>query len=350
MPKRIYLPHLLAVAIMIATPAVAADQPVWPLLPAALPTKAAPLPEVDYFAPRPVPAWQLEFAARYWYGNANTGKSLYDVPSSSDALVSRLTYSGMDVNAGELFGRVAFTSGWFIKGYVGAGALWGGSLKDEDFPPFIVPYSSTNSDQRDGSIAYASADLGYNVIRGGDFRVGAFAGYHYFREIVNAFGCTQTTSNPDICQPPVPTLIEVITQNNNWQSLRIGLDGSLRLAERFTLNADAAWLPLVWLNGTDAHWLRIGTGVGDFTGPIPEDGRGQGFQLEALLSYQVTQYASVGIGARYWHMQTNGDTHFENHIVGETAFPQPVDWKTDIYGVFIQASLKLGPYPLGRLN
>jgi len=27
--------------------------------------------------------------------------------------------------------------------------------------------------------------------------------------------------------------------------------------------------------------------------------------------------------------------------------PQPVDWKTDIYGVFVQASLKFGPYPVG---
>jgi hypothetical protein len=331
---------------MIATPAVAADQPALPWPPPLLAAPAGAVPEIEYFTPKPVPAWQAEFAARYWYASAKTGKSLYDLPALSDAMVSRLTYSGMNSNAGELFGRVVFTNGLFVKGYAGGASLSGGHLQDEDFPPAVTPYSSTTSSQSGGYLTYASADLGYNVLRGGDYRVGAFAGYHYFNETVNAFGCAQTAGNLDICQPSVPQSIEVISQNNIWQSVRLGLDGSVLLGDRFTLSAEAAWLPYVWLNGADTHWLRIGTAVGDFTGPIPEDGRGQGYQLEALLSYQVTQYVSVGVGGRYWYMAATGNSHFEGHIVGEEAFPQPVDWKTDIYGVFVQASLKFGPYPI----
>jgi hypothetical protein len=148
----------------------------------------------------------------------------------------------------------------------------------------------------------------------------------------------------------VPNSIEVISQNNHWQSLRVGVDGSLLIGERFKLSGEAVWLPYVFLDGTDSHWLRIGTAVGDFAGPIPENGTGQGYQFEALLSYQVTQHASVGIGGRYWHMQTNGNSNFQGNVVGETAFPQPVAWKTDIYGVFVQGSIKIGPYPIGFLN
>src|SRR5438128_105200 len=49
----------------------------------------------------------------------------------------------------------------------------------------------------------------------------------------------------------------------------------------------------------------------------------------------------------FWHMQTTeGLTHFENHIVGVTAIPQPVDWKVDNFGMFLQLSLKFGPYPV----
>ncbi len=315
-----------------------------------MPTKAAPIPQVDYFTPQPMPAFEVEFAARYWYGSASTGKSLYDIPSLSSAMVSRLTYSGMNPNSGELAGRVAFTNGWFLKGYVGAGGLLGGHLQDEDFPPGISTYSSTTSNQSAGWLNYVSADLGYNVVRGGDFRVGAFAGYHYFNESVNAFGCTQTAGNPEVCEPAVPNSIEVISQENHWQSVRVGVDGSLLIGQRFTLSGEAVWLPYVSLSGADSHWLRIGTVVGDFAGPIPENGTGQGYQFEALLSYQVTEYGSIGIGGRYWHMQTNGNTNFQGNVVGETAFPQPVAWKTDIYGVFIQGSLKFGPYPLGGLN
>jgi outer membrane protease len=353
---RFHLPRwVVALAWLFATPAYAADWPALPPLwpsssPSPLVTKAPPIPDVDYFVPRPVPSWQIEFAARYWFGNANTSKSLYNIPSVSSAMVSRLTYSDMMTNAGELYSRAAFTNGFFIKGYIGGGAMSFGNLKDEDFPPAITAYSSTTSDQKNGYLSYASGDVGYDVIRGGDFRIGALAGYHYFDQQMNAYGCTQTATNPAVCQPAIPTSIEVISQNNRWQSVRVGLDGSLVFAERFKLNAEAAYLPFVFLNGTDTHWLRIGTAVGDFAGPIPENGKGQGYQFEVSLSYQVTEYASVGIGGRYWHMQANGNSNFQGNVVGETAFPQPVDWKTDILGVFVQAGLKFGPYPVGILN
>jgi hypothetical protein len=80
---------------------------------------------------------------------------------------------------------------------------------------------------------------------------------------------------------------------------------------------------------------------------VPEDGKGWGYQLEGFVSYRVTEAWSVGIGGRYWHMQTTeGLTHFENHIVGVTTIPQPVDWKVDNFGMFLQLSLKFGPYPV----
>ncbi len=335
---------------LFATPVFAADQPVLSPLQSLLPltTKAAPVPDVEYFVPQPVSAWQADFAARYWFGEGKTGKSLYGVPSISDAMVSRLTYSGLIMNSGELYGRIASTNGWFLKGYVGLGAISNGSLQDEDFPTLtFAPYSSTTSEQYNGYLTYATLDVGHDLVRGGDFNLGAFAGYFIFKENVNAFGCTQNATNPDVCQPAVPTGVEVISQTNIWQSPRVGVDGSIMFGGRFKLSADAAWLPYVTLSGADSHWLRIGSAVGDFTGSIPDDGTGQGYQLEALLSYNVTQNASVGVGARYWHMQTNGYSHFENHVVGEDAVAQPVDWKTDIYGVFVQGSLKFGPYPIG---
>ena len=36
-------------------------------------------------------------------------------------------------------------------------------------------------------------------------------------------------------------------------------------------------------------------------------------------------------------MQTSGSTHFEDHVVGYTASPQRVDWKTDYYGLTAHA-------------
>ncbi len=293
------------------------------------------------------PAIFGEFGLRYVYSSNRTSKNLYDIPGSP--MVSRLTYSGMSGNAGEGFGRIDHTSGFYLKGYLGAGVLAGGKLQDEDFPPLTAPYSSTISQQSDGYLAYGAIDFGFNVIRQKGLRVGAFAGYHYLSESVTAYGCTQNGSNSGICGNPIPDTIKVITQSNHWNSLRVGLDARIALGDRFSLNLDAAWLPYVKLNGTDNHWLRIGTYPGAFTSGIPEDGHGTGYQLEAAISYALNPNVSFAVGGRYWRMDSKGLTHFEDHVVGYTAYPQPVDWKVENIGVFVQGSFKFGPYPTGRI-
>ena len=91
-----------------------------------------------------------------------------------------------------------------------------------------------------------------------------------------------------------------------------------KIDERLKITGDAAWLiPFSSLTASDAHLLRIGT---DFNGPTPIDGHGYGVQLEAILSYNVTDAFSVGLGARYWRIQTqNADatSHFRiRHSTG----------------------------------
>jgi hypothetical protein len=297
---------------------------------------------------KPAPsAFDGEFGVRYWFSWAKTDKDLYDIPGTG--MVSRLTYDGMHGHAGEGFGRVDHTSGFYTKGYIGGGMLYKGTLNDEDFPPAAVPYSSTLSDLKDGGLGYLSADIGFNLWRDPAFRVGAFAGYHVLNQRVNAYGCTQIATNPTICGGGIPADIKGITQDNTWHSLRVGVDFDIKLGDRFRLRGDAAYLPYVKLYGTDWHHLRIGTTPGDFVGGIPEDGTGRGYQLEAAISYAVNENIDVAVGARYWHMATSGNTHFEGNVVGATASPQPVDWKTDILGVFVQGSFKFGPYPTGSL-
>ncbi len=286
-----------------------------------------------------------EVGVRFWYGRGQTGKSLYDTTGAF--LVSRLSYDNMSIYSAEAFGRFELDTGWFAKGLVGGGAFRGGSLKDEDFPPGISPYSATLSTINNSAPFYATVDFGYNVIRGGDFRVGVFVGYNNLYETTGATGCTQIATNPDICGIfPVPGTFKVITQDNDWNSLRLGLNGVADVTDRLKLELDAAYLPLVSLRGTDTHWLRISNQPGDFSGPIPEDGSGWGYQLEGVLSYRVTDSISVGIGGRYWHMQTSGFSHFEGHVNSFQAFPQPVNWHTDNYGLFLQTGLAFGPNPI----
>ncbi len=281
------------------------------------------------------PAPQSQFfttvGVRYWYGFDKTSKDLYGL--TRDTLNSRLTYDNMNTHSLEGFIRVDHSSGLFMKGYAGFGLLTGGHLTDEDFPPGISPYSSTNSTLQNQSVGYITADFGGAIWRASNWRVDGFVGYHYFHQRMKAFGCTQTASNPSVCAGGIPDNVAVIVEDDIWQAVRVGLNADLPIADRWRIDLEGAYLPYVWMSGTDNHLLRP-----DLPFPIRQDGHGWGYQLEAILSYQIDDAWSVGLGGRYWHMQTQGEAHFEDF----GGSPQPLDFKLDIYGVFLQGSYRFG--------
>ena len=292
----------------------------------------------------PVSAWSLEVGARYWYSTGETGFDLYD--GTGNVLVSRLTYEDLSTHSGELFFRGDHSSGFFVKGYVGGGNVNSGNLIDEDFPPVVDPYSSTISDQDDGSLGYVSLDVGYTFYDSTNasfslkdepadsmgLKLGAFIGYHYLNEELHAYGCTQQATNPDICGGGgVPSDILVISQDTDWSSLRLGLTADVHLTERLKLSADAAYV-YANLDGEDTHHLRA-----DLPFPLPQEGDGHGVQLEAVLGYQLTDAFNLGIGARYWYMEVDdGTLSFEPNGGGV----QSIDFETERYGVFVQGSYK----------
>lgn len=295
--------------------------------------KAEPLfPE--WYGKGPVSPLEFEVGTRYWYSSGKSQKTLYD--QSGGILLSRLTWTGETGNSAE--GYFNFKdAGVFVKGYFGVGILGGGNLQDEDFPAFgFSPYSSTNSNAKDGHLSYASADLGYYLLDTARVKLGPFVGYHFYGEKMNAFGCTQTATNPAVCAGGIPTSVRVITEKDNWYSLRTGVAGEWTIVPNLKLSGDAAYLPYVKMSGSDTHWLRLGI---DFSGPIPETAHGTGMQFEGVLSYYFNDYLSLGVGGRYWRMDApHGMAHFDEVTLGGTA--QAIKFETNRYGAFVQLGLK----------
>src|SRR5215216_1377720 len=302
-----------------------------------------PVAQPPYPPTRDVAAlpFAIEFGARYWMSFGRLAKSLFDIPDFSPAMVSRLTYDGLTAHSVEAYARADHPTGLLLKGYVGLTGLKKGSLNDEDFSPFIDPYSSTMSEQRGGHLHYATVDVGYTFWNTPQMGFAGFVGYNYLGEKANAYGCTQIATNPFECVPTITGAVLGITEDAQFHSLRLGVAGELRLFDRLRLSAEAAWVPFANMRGTDTHWLRIGTVPGDFSGPIPENGHGAGVQLEASLAYQATAHLSFGIGARYWRLDTQGTADFNGVIVGFTAASQPLTFTTERYGAFLQGSYKL---------
>lgn len=273
------------------------------------------------------PGWEFETGARYWYSSG----SYRNANGSPTALVSQLTYDNMTAHSGELFARVDAPFGLFAKGFIGGGAITGGQMYDEDWglasTLASVPtgYEITQSDIV-GSLAYLTGDIGYNLLRARDHKVGVFVGYNIYQATMNTMGCNQLAApSSGVCSPAAAPTQNLVSQIDTWQSIRLGVAAEARLWERFKLGGDFAFLPYVNYTGLDAHRAR---GLN-----FPWSGTGNGVQAELLASYDVTSAFTVGVGGRYWAMWTN--------VAAQADLPTNVmNVSMDRYGVFLQASYK----------
>jgi opacity protein-like surface antigen len=285
---------------------------------------------VPYVAPV-AQVWGFEIGTRYVYSAGRFGKSFYR--PANEALISRLTYRDFDAHSGETFARLDHApTGLFVKGFLGSGFVAsGGRLNDEDFPPGIPGnvYSNTRSKIRDGDVALSAIDAGYTFWRDDAYRLGAFLGYQSTVERANAVGLVQLAGNPAIGARGVPNGVSVLTQDNHWSALRVGLAGETRY-DRFTLSLEGAYLPVVGLDGYDRHWLRPDIN------PLAERGTGRGYFLQGVIAYDLTPTISLGVGARAWRMTVDRQD-------GTTRFPtlaEPAKFASERYGAFAQISYR----------
>jgi opacity protein-like surface antigen/outer membrane protease len=286
------------------------------------------------------PGWEFDFGSRFWY---SSGKFQWNISAGQagtggNSDISRLTYDALTGYTGEYFQRIDSPWGVFTKGNLGLGTVNGGHQNDEDWLLFgaTVPYSNTLSSIGGGKLGYGTLDLGYDVLRGAGYKVGAFVGYNYFNERWDTSGCTQIANQFSDCVPAVAGSRLIGTQDSTWQSLRVGLSAETTLFDRLKLSVDIAYLPYVTMTGRDNHLLRATTTFFD------QQGTGQGAQLEAILSYYVTDYLNVGVGGRYWTMWTTSgtDTCTGCGGIGVVSPASPARFNTERYGVFLQASYK----------
>ncbi|CAN1723078.1 outer membrane immunogenic protein [Hyphomicrobium sp. 1Nfss2.1] len=261
-------------------------------------------------APQPVTGTALEIGARYVYGWGRFQKDLGIQGEGLSSLASRLTYSDMTTNGAELFARLDLHGGLMVKGFVGKGNGNGGHLNDEDWGlPFadFVPYSNTWS-AVDDRIRYGVIDVGYDVWRTQQFRFSPFVGYSVFHQYMLGLGCHQIANPHSDCSTPIPVTTEVISEDDTWRALRLGVSADIEIIPGITLSADAAYLGYVHFSGVDDHVLRSLLS--------PETANGTGAQLELMLKYALTDQLSVGVGGRYWTMWTpDGTVNFGGEAI-----------------------------------
>lgn len=301
------------------------------------PAAAARAPDPDAgsesgSAPPWSPGWEFTLGTRYWYAWGRYGNS----NGRTDEIVSRLTYTDMRAHSGELVARLDSPYGVFAKALGGGGFITSGIMFDEDWGDAtesnnpLQAYSRTDSGVS-GSMNYFTFDVGYNVMRGTDHKVGLFVGYNRLQVVMSAFGCNQLVNpSPGVCDPAPASGRNGISELDTWQSLRTGVSAEVKLSPRFSLAGEVAYLPYASYAGLDIHHLR--EPVVNF----PWQGKGQGVQAELIATWQATDAFSLGLGGRYWSLWTN--TAFQSNVPTNVFFAD-----TQWYGLLVQASYRFLP-------
>ena len=274
-----------------------------------------------------MPGWEVDLGLRYWYSSGRF-QTANGVPN---VLVSRLTYAEMTGHSGEIFGRLDSPSNVFVKAMFGGGAISKVKMNDEDWglegSTFSESFEVTDSAVT-GSFSYFTADLGYNVLRGPDHKVGLFVGYNRYQFVLDANGCRQlVNTSSGVCNTNEPRGMPILRETDTWHSLRVGTSVEAKVWRGLKVGADLAYLPYVSVDALDSHLLRSPVDYFAFRG------HGQGVQAELILSYDVTEAFSIGIGGRYWAMWTTQANQVD-------ALTNHVNLNTERYGVFLQGAYK----------
>jgi len=289
--------RILGVGDIGGTPDVTGSTPHWPDLP---PEKRPS----DY---------SFEVGARYWYSWGNISFAFANGDPFFGNPTSTLDWHGLDAHSGEVFGRIDHKpSGVFVKGLFGLGTVNTGKIEDRDFFFDQTKFSDTTSDVKDGQLMYGIFDVGWAYWPVPDIRVGVFAGYHYWRQSVTAFGvrCNDTGTSINLCGPAGSVPISFDTASLRYEpivhAVRLGVEGKAAITDRWSVTGEVALVPFAAVQNNDSHLLRQTLAdLGPAPNVITKTTYAFGLEAELFVNYAVTPNIEVGAGARYWGVGSN---------------------------------------------
>ncbi|MEM9631268.1 MAG: hypothetical protein AAGA50_08085 [Pseudomonadota bacterium] len=205
---------------------------------------------------------------RYWYSRSHSELDTSDFElNSTDSVTS---------HTAELVGTLEdVTANTFVRGYVGLGKNVSG---DADF----LGYASTDIEQK--TIGYVVVDGGWQFtsFANNQARLKGFIGYHYLNDGIEVnVGSTS------------------LEQSRQWHALRLGLSAEGDLTDRVGWSVDLAGVPWSYnkVDTLNSSWRA------DWT---------YGVEADAMLNVALTENWHLGVGGRYWWLQSNFDRRWRD--------------------------------------
>lgn len=224
---------------------------------------------------------------RYWYSQNNSEIDTGDLNWN--------TVNDVTSHTAEIFGELEdTTTNMFVRAYLGLGRNFGG---EGDF--YIFPSGDLES-----------SALGYVVVDGGvrfaefannQIRLKGYVGYQYLNDSIDAVDGRF-----------------IAEQTRQWHALRVGLTAEGDIGERFGWMVDVAAVP--W------SYNRVETWESDWT---------HGVETDVMLNFDLARNWNVGIGGRYWWLQSNFDRRWVSD--GSKAV---LEQNYQRYGLLLQSSYR----------
>jgi len=304
--------------------------------------------------------------ARLWHSQGQS-KVAHDSSKLSPLLgnpTSVLDFQDVDSTVLEVGARVDLNHGWFIESNIGAGTIGTGNLVDDDFVSAAGAstlgttvagahmVSRTYSEINDDDLLYVNLLFGRNIFRSADDKVrfGLFGQAQHWEETYVAQGLFQAvcTSPNNFCAPPGANRfqgVDAITNKVRWQTLSIGVDGTIEIGEKLELSGRLTASPLAKLKNDDIHHLRQDLGQNP---SFRDQGTGNGYGLDVDASYQITPALSAHAGYRYWKMEVKNETNGQLSYPAGSNFPFSSDlnlFVTKRQGFLVGIKYKFGAGP-----
>ncbi|MDH3377694.1 MAG: hypothetical protein OEQ39_12150 [Gammaproteobacteria bacterium] len=237
---------------------------------------------------------------------------------------SKLTYRSVESVILELSGRVELPQRFFIEAAYGAGDADDGTLIDDDYLSAVGAsmfgvsssgdhlFSRTHSEIDGDDIQYAEIKFGRAISRFSDEEKNfyIYGGLQQWKEEYVATGVTQTVCTiATLCGPQGFSGFagqRVISNNVQWNSVYIGVDGNVKINDRVTLAGNFAFTPFASLDNRDDHHLRSDLAQSP---SFSMDGTGAGFNLDLDAQIRFSKQLKFTAGVRYWKLRVKDENN-----------------------------------------
>lgn len=272
--------------------------------------------------------FSLQIGERTWLSHGKSDHNHADSDGFPN-VVSELIYDDVDSTVVELTADALFHKKYILNIDVGFGVIRDGTLTDRDYlgNNRTGLFSVSKSTVDDDDMFYVNADIGYRILswggkdinKAGEKKnsVDLLIGYQHWEETYTATKAVQTQDPFNLFGGvgPFANQGKAITEEDTWDSLRIGARTSIEIFPKLSIKSRLIFVPWTHYENKDIHHQRTDLKQNP-SFETRADG-GFGVMSDTTLTYNIWQGLSIEAGYQIWDIESGSGTITSRAFTGD---------------------------------